>query len=127
MRSQETRPSQRTNSGITGMSQVQRIHCQRKGRQSGIVSITPIGAVSSAKKVKGSRLTTSNTPMGRRFSTASVRILRAMSGRKWWKALKIVRKPVRDVGTAVASTGVGTKPTRPDELADTYSNAGRFG
>jgi hypothetical protein len=58
--------------------------------------------------MNGSRPTTSSTAIGRRARTASARMLRAISGRKWWKLLKSVRTPESRAGTAVASTGSST-------------------
>src|SRR6266550_916831 len=44
----------------------------------------------------GARRAISNTPIPCPRCTASARIDRASAGRKWWKAVKIVRKQVRE-------------------------------
>jgi hypothetical protein len=55
----------------------------------------------------GARREISNTPIPCPWRTASPRMARASGGRKWWKAVKMVRNPGRSAGTAVASTADG--------------------
>lgn len=91
--------------GMTGIMYVKNNLRQPNFGIRGVSSQTPTGDSSIAKKATGQREVSSKIPIGWRLETASAMMAHALSGRKWWKAVKIVRSPIKSSGTLAASTG----------------------
>src|SRR6478735_10430093 len=121
-------PSHRQVNGTSGSTYVQNRRRHRNGRMNGVDSHT-INGVSSAIEINArhDRSETSKSAIGWRAAAAAWSTARASCGARWWKPLKIVRRPANAGGTLRASTDEGSNLISPPERAAIAPNAATFG